>query len=187
MVAKDLLANRPKVETDPAAEAIASAGTRVDADPDSLVESETDADCRRAFRTMVLGLIPPLWPVQLYSLYLLVRVGKRGERLSPRNRWTPLWTLLLFLPLWGVIGGGLVMFFNAVDDPSAPHWRTAVLDFSNDAAMSVEMPNRFETENFRNETPLGPMKHTADRVAVGERLLLGHASTSPIRPVAGDP
>ena len=192
MVAKDLLVNRPRPESDPAAEAIVSAGTHVDADPDSLVESAADADCRRAWRTMVLGLTilllplplaslssgrgPLLWltilalPLQLYSLYLLVRIAKRGERLSPRNRWLPLWTLLMFLPLWGVIGGGLVMFFNAADDPSAPHWRDATLDFSEDSAMSVEMPNRFATENFRNETPLGPMKHAADRAFVGDDL-----------------
>jgi putative signal transducing protein len=166
MAAKDLLANLPKPESDPAAEAIAPAGMRVDADPDSLAESTVDADCRRAFRTMVFGLI--IWPIQLYGLYLLTRIAKSDERPSPQNRWTPLWCILLFLPLWGVIGVGLATFFNAFDDPNAPHWRAATLDFSADSAMSVEMPAAFSTENFRNETPIGPMKHVANRADQGD-------------------
>ena len=59
------------------------------------------------------------------------------------------------------------MFFNAIDDPKAAHWRAATLDFSDDAAMFVEMPNKFDTENFRKETPIGPMKHAADRAKQG--------------------
>jgi Putative prokaryotic signal transducing protein len=171
MAAKDLLANLPKLEDDPdSSEAIVPAGLRVDADPDSLAETTVDADCRRAFRTMVLGLIPPLWPVQLYGLYLLTQIGKSGERLSPRYRWTPLWCILLFLPLWGAVGLGAATFFNAFDDPAAPHWQAATLDFSKDYAMGVELPGPYRSETFRKETPIGPMRHSSLRAMQGDCL-----------------
>ena len=179
MAAKDLLDNLPKSVSDPAAEAIAPAGVHVDADPDSLAESAADADCRRAWRAMVLGLL--IWPVQLYAIYLLTQIGKSGERLSPRNRWVPLWTLLLFLPLWGAIGVGLVTVLNATYDPNAPHWCGTSIGISDDSGMYVEMPNPYKTENFRNETPLGPMKHVSDRTFVGNDVYWATADV-PIDP-----
>jgi hypothetical protein len=189
--AHELLATRPEPERDPASEAIAAAGDEVDPDPESMEESSADRDARYAFRAMVLGLtilLLPLslaaslssgrgtlfgltllaLPLQLYGLYLVVRIGKSGSRLSPRYRWTPLWCILLFLPFWAAVGVGLVAFFHAIEDPKGPHWRSATLDFSKDYAMQLEMPNPFTVETYRGHLPIGPFKQTALRTTQGD-------------------
>ena len=209
MAAEDLLANLPKPESDPSSEAIVPAGMHIDADPESLEESPADRDARYAFRAMVLGLVIFLLPfplavsmsngraslfgltlvalpMQLHGLYLLVRIGKSEGRLSPRYRWTPLWCILLFLPLWGVIGVGLATLFNAFDDPNGPHWRGTSIAFSNDSAMYAELPAPFATEHFRKETPIGPMKHTADRAVQGDCMYWATVDV-PINPAEVEP
>jgi Putative prokaryotic signal transducing protein len=202
--ARELLATRPEPEREPASEAIAAAGDQIDPDPDSLEESSADRDARYAFRAMILGLTILLLPfslaaalssgrgmffgltllalpMQLYGLYLLVRIAKSGVRLSPRYRWTPLWCILLFLPFWAAVGVGLVAFVNAIDDPTAPHWRTVTIDFSKDFAMQVDLPAPSRGENFRSDTPIGPVKHVVERAFQGDCLYWASANM-PVNP-----
>jgi len=44
----------------------------------------------------------PLWAVRSTAYYLLM-LGPEGTDCSPRYRWTPLWCVLLLLPLWAAV------------------------------------------------------------------------------------
>ena len=55
----------------------------------------------RLFRTAIFGLI--LWPLQLYTLLLLLELAGSEGRVSPQRRWKVWASMVLNVPLMAVI------------------------------------------------------------------------------------
>jgi hypothetical protein len=55
----------------------------------------------RLFRTAIFGLI--LWPLQFYTLFLLLELGGSEGRVSPERRWKVWASIVLNVPLMALI------------------------------------------------------------------------------------
>lgn len=90
--AKDVLASSELAET------TAYNLFQDDADDDDFVKiSWADETADRAFRTSVIGLILLFLPIQLYSLWLLIRLFVSRRQISPNRRLKVIIALLLDL------------------------------------------------------------------------------------------